>query len=171
MHAVTNIQKDAHLSRCFFASLCRGGLSGLQQHIWHNFYDTSLSQTMHHAAPATSTIRNRVPVCSLFTSSKTFTSTSTDTLLPLIGTAAVVKIFTLIDNSSNRHGESFKTVKNIHFFLCQNMAQNHVGVTAFSTNNCPWKSQPAAVFAIQWLRQATTMRERAPNVCRYLVQS
>ena len=65
------------------------------------------------------------------------TSTSTDTLLPLIGTAAVVKIFTMIDNLSNRHGESFKTVKNIHFFLCQNMAQNHVGVTAFSTNNCP----------------------------------
>ena len=72
-HTVTNVHKDARLSRCFF--VWRWSVRVATPRPACN---TSLLQTMHHAAPVTSTFRNRARMCSFFTSSKTFTSTSTD---------------------------------------------------------------------------------------------
>ena len=43
---------------------------------------------------------------------------------------------------------TLKTFRTFAFFLCQNMAQKHVGMIQFTTDVCSWEPQPAAVFAI-----------------------
>ena len=46
--------------------------------------------------------------------------------LPFIGTATDIKLFTTVDNSSDRQGESFKAFRILTFLGGQSMAQKHV---------------------------------------------
>ena len=98
------------------------------------------------------------------TSDQTNTATVCRYPLPFIGTATDVKLFTMTDNSSNRHVESFKTIITLTFFLCWNMVQKLAAMTAFSANACPREQQPVAALTIRWLSQATATSEHAPNV-------